>query len=262
MDTFLPIDTAAVEQLSKRFLGQWSRLVSVTNWEKGRIICQWRDTLQAQARPPREFSDETWSRQVGQISSQHVGRLRRVHERFHQLHTEYTKLYWSHFLAALDWTDAEQWLSAASQGRWSVEAMRNKRWEALGGKPGEEPEAAIPVAEYDEDAAQKALDTTEPSDREPDEPDYEKRGSDFDTSAPWEDEDDDFTQDAYRESNESETVRPFAELPELPPDLADAFESFKLAILRHKLDDWQEISRNDVLATLETLKQLVVAPSA
>ena len=33
-----PVDAGA-------FVGQWNRLVSTTNWEKGRIICQWRDAL-------------------------------------------------------------------------------------------------------------------------------------------------------------------------------------------------------------------------
>ena len=27
-----------------RFVGQWNRLVSTTNWEKGRIICEWQPT--------------------------------------------------------------------------------------------------------------------------------------------------------------------------------------------------------------------------
>ena len=31
-------------------------------------------------------------------------------------------------------------------------------------------------------------------------------------------------------------------LPELPDDLAEAFDAMKLAILRHKRDDWQEIA--------------------
>ncbi len=43
-------------------------------------------------------------------------------------------------------------------------------------------------------------------------------------------------------------VRPFANLTELPDDLADAFEAFKLAVLHHKMDGWQEISREDVLS--------------
>ena len=35
----------------------------------------------------------------------------------------------------------------------------------------------------------------------------------------------------------------------------------KLAILRHKRDDWQEITAADVLRTLDALKALVTAPS-
>ena len=47
-------------------------------------------------------------------------------------------------------------------------------------------------------------------------------------------------------------------LAELPTDLAEAFEAFKLAILHHKLDGWQQVTSADVLASLEALKQLVV----
>jgi hypothetical protein len=57
-----------------------------------------------------------------------------------------------------------------------------------------------------------------------------------------------------------EFVRPFAELTDLPEDLAEAFESFKLALLRHKMNGWEEISCEDVLASLEALKQLATAP--
>ncbi len=58
-----------------------------------------------------------------------------------------------------------------------------------------------------------------------------------------------------------QAVRPFADLPELPADLAEAFDTFKLAILRHKLDGWNQVSRSDVLASLESLKQLALAPA-
>jgi hypothetical protein len=61
--------------------------------------------------------------------------------------------------------------------------------------------------------------------------------------------------------DEIQFVRPFENLAELPEDLAEAFESFKLAILRHKTDDWRQISRDDVLASLDALKELVLAPS-
>ena len=57
-------------------------------------------------------------------------------------------------------------------------------------------------------------------------------------------------------------VRPFENLPELPEDVAEAFEALKLAILRHKTEEWQEISREDMLGTLEALKELALAPAA
>ncbi len=59
----------------------------------------------------------------------------------------------------------------------------------------------------------------------------------------------------------NELVRPLAELPELPQDLADAFEAYQLAILRHKANHWGDISQDDVLASLEALKGLVLAPA-
>jgi hypothetical protein len=46
----------------------------------------------------------------------------------------------------------------------------------------------------------------------------------------------------------------------MPDDLQAAFESFKLAILRHKLAGWVEIPRDDLLHTLDALKQLALAP--
>jgi hypothetical protein len=41
----------------------------------------------------------------------------------------------------------------------------------------------------------------------------------------------------------------------------DAFESFKLAILRHKTSGWQDVSCDDVLHTLNALKALATAPA-
>jgi hypothetical protein len=47
----------------------------------------------------------------------------------------------------------------------------------------------------------------------------------------------------------------------LPGDLNEAFELMKLAIIAHKLTGWQEIARDDVLAVLESLRQLAMAPA-
>src|SRR5262249_27853046 len=58
-----------------------------------------------------------------------------------------------------------------------------------------------------------------------------------------------------------ELVRPFENLPDLPDDLAEAFDAMKLAILRHKRDGWRAIPASDLLRTLDALKALVTAPA-
>ena len=90
-----------------RFIGQWNRLISTTNWEKGQIICQWREALITSGTAVTEYSDEAWAQLVGGVTSQHVGRLRRVYHRFGDVSTQYESLHWSHFHACLDWDDAD-----------------------------------------------------------------------------------------------------------------------------------------------------------
>lgn len=62
------------------------------------------------------------------------------------------------------------------------------------------------------------------------------------------------------DDDDPKPARPFATLPSLPPDVTDAFESFKLCILRHKLSGWQEISRDDLIVSLEALVDLARGP--
>jgi hypothetical protein len=255
---------------SQPFVGQWNRLVSTTNWDKGRIITDWRQALLAQDAVVSEYSDEAWARLVGGVTGQHVGRLRRVYQRFGAKQKEYAGLYWSHFQAALDWTDAEMWLEGAVQQNWSVARMREQRWETLGAIAADKPRSADVIAsEEDEDfepARTQAPDVaTRLSDVQgeiPGGPRHE--GSDFG--------DDDggahsrSTADRDFAANSSpaeplDLVRPFANLPVLPDDLADAFDQFKLAILHHKTAGWQEVLADDVLRSLDALKILCTAPS-
>ena len=56
-------------------------------------------------------------------------------------------------------------------------------------------------------------------------------------------------------------LRPFANLPPLPDDLADAVERLKLVLLRHKADGWRDIACADFCAVLEAMKELALAPS-
>lgn len=260
-----------VEETSAEFLGQWNRLVSSTNWEKGRIIAAWRERLRESGAPTQEWTDEAWSAQVGNVTPQHVGRLRRVYQRFSSTVDRYPGLYWSHFQAALDWDDAEMWLEGAVQNGWSVSVMRHTRWETLGSAPDQQPrEADVVSAELDEDVEptedrptdHPAFDTAGPSlaaDAQEAEDEFEaEQGEedDFESSAS---SSLDVVEPAADEARPS--VRPFAELPPLPPDLTEAMEQLKLAILRHKVAGWPECPCDSVLAMLDALRQLTVAPA-
>jgi len=264
----LGIELDDLRKSSRRFIGKWNNLVSTTNWEKGVIITQWRQSLIDSGSPASKYSDEAWAQLVGGVTSQHVGRLRRVHQRFGQTYKEYKGLYWTHFHAATEWNDAEMWLEGAVQNKWSVSQMRNQRWETMGKIESDRPlERDIVISELDEDfePANAEKPHTEEvvgkfGDIKPgprfDGPDF----GDEDVSAAKGKSKKGAEKIAAEAAEKIDFVRPFEKIAELPEDLADAFESFKLAILRHKADGWQEISCEDVLAGLDALKQLATAP--
>lgn len=253
---------ALIEETSTEFLGRWNQLVSTTNWEKGRIIAEWRERLIESEAPAQSYSDEDWSRRVGSVSGQHAGRLRRAWDRFGKVYQQFEGLYWSHFQAALDWDDAEMYLEGAVQSGWSVAQMRAGRWEAMGALADDEPhEQDVVAAEFDEDAppvdnadmddSTHAVESSEKSDRADD--------SNFDPDAISEDAPFDDPVEPVDESASAEPtapVRPFENLPPLPDDLDEAFEALKIAILSHKLSEWQEVSADDVLAHLDAVKVL------
>ncbi|MGN6134619.1 MAG: hypothetical protein ACTHOU_08965 [Aureliella sp.] len=256
------VEDARSVELSEPFVARWSVLISRTNWEKGAIIAAWRSELEGQGAPSSAYSDEAWSRRVGGVTSQHVGRLRRVYQRFGNTYASYANLYWTHFLAALDWDDAEMWLEGASQSKWSVSEMRSTRWEATGGDPATQPtENEIVSASTDEDFSPLAEPVAKEKDDERessrdipegpryDEPDFGDEPGDnsgavatADDEMPWE------------EGPSEPPTSPFASLPALPVDVADALEQFKLAIIRHRTAQWAELSQEDMLRTLDALK--------
>jgi hypothetical protein len=254
-----PAENPAIETASNEYLGRWNRLVSTTNWEKGRIVAEWREILVAANAPPSAYSDEAWSRRVGSVTPQHTGRLRRVYQRFAAMREAYHGLYWSHFQAALDWDDAEMWLEGAVQNRWSIAEMQGQRSRTLGALVEESVEAT--AVEVDEDAVVAPVDLPPAGSasmieaREADEADADDANfSDaIDASAPLD------TADSY--AGDEPPLRPFENLPSLPADLRDAFDGFKLAIIHHRISHWQEVRREDVLATLEALRQLTLAPA-
>ncbi len=145
-------DVYVVEEAAREYVGRWNRLISKTNWEKGLLISEWRAGMILSSAPAQLYSDDAWSRRVGNVSPQHVGRLRRVYERFSEAYENYPGLYWSHFQAALDWNDAEVWLEGAVHQRWSVTQMRKQRWVAIGAPPECKPrDEDVILAELDED---------------------------------------------------------------------------------------------------------------
>lgn len=263
-------EAALENEASAEFLGRWSRLVSTTNWEKGRIISEWRAALEESQATAAERSDETWSRLVGNLTPQHAGRLRRTYDRFGSVTENYTGLYWSHFQAALDWNDAEMWLEGALLNSWSVAKMRETRAEAHGNNPEDEPE--LSAESLDEDSGDAPA-PTEPllaetavvqdvggedlpsGDESADSEGVQAAGkSPAQTAAARET---DLAEDAHA----APAAQPLADLPTLPDDLADAFDAFKVAIVRHRLDGWQEVTVDETLAALSALRELALAPS-
>jgi hypothetical protein len=183
-----------------------------------------------------------------------------VFQRFGSSYEQYRGLYWSHFQSALDWDDAEMWLEGGVQNNWSVSEMRRTRWETLGAIPADQPRAEDQIsAEVDEDI-NPALDDSHRDQRAHfDEGPPIPEGPDFgDTDEVAEGSHGHSTATTVDDVPAPPPFRPFEHLGELPPDLAEAFDAFKLAILRHKTDGWQQISRNDVLASLDALKELAL----
>lgn len=245
---------------SKPFVGQWNNLISTTNWEKGEIICSWRKSLEDEKVAASQYSDEAWSQLVGGVTPQHVGRLRRTYERFGPTFKEYEGVYWSHFYAALDWDDAEMWLEGSVQNKWSVSGMRQQRWETLG-KVGEAPDSSeIISSEVAEEVQSLALsENTRTNDRDyiegpvhegPDWGDGEEGGSSKKSKSSEDDSDNDVA------APKPHAVRPFESFKDLPSDIEEIANEFKVAIIRHKADDWDEISQQDMIGLLDALKQL------
>ncbi len=255
-------ESAPQNETVERFVGQWNRLVSTTNWEKGRIICQWREALIADGAAVTEYSDEAWAQLVGNVTSQHVGRLRRVFQRFGELTDQYEGLYWSHFQAAHDWDDAEMWLEGAIQNQWSVSQMRGKRWETLGTPPeaqraeveqGEfldESETPVPSSAGDDNTKVGTVASSTTSVKSLSSTDETSTDSSPKSAEPHE------SSPAKEKSNRK---RLNVDVESLPDDLADAFESFKLAIIAHRHDGWSETTPETVVECLNALRELALA---
>ena len=255
-------------ELAEPFIGQWNKLISTTNWEKGRIISEWRRKLMESGVDATQYSDEAWSRRVGGVTAPHVGRLRRVYERFHESYASYDGLYWSHFLAALDWQDAPMWLEGAAGEGWSISAMREKRWQAEGAVDSKRPtDSQIVSVDLDEDITEPAQGDSQrreydndgsgvagPTFEGPDFGDEEElqslAGQNPDGAAASRSEDDE-------EATADKPVQPFRGLPPLPDDLNDAVEALKLSVLRHKATEWRDVDLETIDRYLEAVRIMI-----
>jgi len=233
--------------------------ISTTNWEKGEIICKWRKELLKKDAPASEYSDDAWSQLVGGVTPQHVGRLRRTSERFGDVFGDYKGLFWSHFYAALDWDDAEMWLEGAVQSKWSISGMRQQRWETMGKVESDRPQDGDIVSiEMQEETQSLALSETKrnndkdyiegpvhegPDFGDEDEPSGSKKSSKGDV------DDDEPTAKPHQ-------IKPFEAFKDLPDDVMEAANEFKVAIIKHKLSEWEEIEQKEMLGLLDALKQL------
>ncbi|MGL4593641.1 MAG: hypothetical protein ACRCUY_02805 [Thermoguttaceae bacterium] len=279
----LCLNSPQVDSISTPFVGNWNAVVSQTNWEKGAIICRWRSELIGKNMSRGAYSDEAWSRRVGNVTAQHVGRLRRVAERFGEKKNEYPNLFWSHFQVALDWEDAELWLEGATQSSWSVAQMRIQRWEAIGApedlkpKPEDIIEGEIESGGHAEITFGSDSQNHSPSKNKELGKETKTRTADigsadlvegFDpNSAPFDIDQENITP---RKRSDSKQFTEATDLPstgqlleslracsELPSDLAEALEALKVAILSHKLAGWKDVPRQKVAQCVEWMQGLI-----
>lgn len=272
----LLLNSPLVDELSVSHVGHWNTLVSRTNWEKGSLILQWRATMVAAEVPKTAYSDDAWSRRVGNVTPQHVGRLRRVAERFGEKAKDYSDLFWSHFQAAMDWEDAEMWLEGAVQNGWSVAQMRVQRWEAVGAPEEMKPRSEdVFTAELDEDVSPgndatrtrggvSQIVTAKVSEIGPADivegfdserpPRQEETGT---TSKKPRKSDQKSKEDVSNGHSTGELLDQLGNCSDLPSDLAEAFETLKIAVLNHKLSGWKEVSPHKLIKKIDLIKSLV-----
>ncbi|MBR5414706.1 MAG: hypothetical protein IK105_02105 [Thermoguttaceae bacterium] len=274
-----PEKAPLINEIAIEFIGFWNRLISQTNWEKGKVIYSWRTRLVEAGLPRSVYSDEAIAQRIGGISSQHVGRLRRVYEKFGADDApwrgeEYKSLYWSHFQAALDWDDAPRWLKKASVEALSVAQMRIARWEEYGAPADRKPkESDIVASEPDEDVnprndSQAEFLDTVPVALSEDKDEAKKSAAPEETPSPDDEKPDNSALLESKGSDEpwtspvaptGEILRAMGDFPALPDDLARPIAELKEAILNHKVSGWADVSQNDLVVWLGALRGLVLS---
>ncbi len=277
-ETVPPEKEPIIDEIASEFVGFWNLLVSKTNWEKGKVIHSWRVKLQEAGMPRRVYSDEAISQRIKDVTPQHVGRLRRVYERFGEQEI-LPNLYWSHYQAALDWDDADEWLQKASAEGLSIAQMRLERWEKFGASLKTKPkDDEIVTAEIDEDVnpyndegslavepkITEDVDGKRAKEKKDDKEDKKKKkakksqeselGEFAGEVEPWESD-----PDAAPEFTTADVLDAINKLDPLPNDFQEAIENLKVAILTRKIEEWKDVQPIQIAAYLSELKRLLVS---
>lgn len=250
----------SIAETSEPFIGNWQQLISQTNWEKGKIIQEWRTRLLENDVAAKLYSDPAWSRLVGEVSPQHVGRLRRTWTRFGKDYQDYEGLYWSHFFVALEWEDSEMWLEGAVQNKWSVSKMRYQRWETLGKLKEDEPNPRELVANPDEEGVSMIASPANDGETvyKDDAPSIQgplREGPDFGEDAD-EASGNGLPGQSHLDSNQ-DRVDIEAILADIPAEIARPFRQLRTAIAAARTDDWSSVKRIHLIALVNDLKMLL-----
>ena len=268
-----PEKAPLVDEIAAEFVGFWNVLVSKTNWEKGKVVHSWRAKLQEAGMPRSVYSDEALSQRIGNVSPQHVGRLRRVYERFGDKPV-LPNLYWSHYQAALDWDDADEWLARASEEKSSVAQMRVARWEKNGAVlqskpraeedyPTERDEDVNPLNDSNADAPMTSQETDANANPDENAPKKKKKNKAKNRESelgeysgelePWE------RDGSATEFTTGDVLNAIAQLDPLPTELAEPLEALKVAVLTRKIEGWPDAAPSQIAAHLSEIKRLLVA---
>ncbi len=236
------LDYEKISEDSTRYIENWQQLVSQTNWEKGKIICQWRESVCKLHPEIESVSDRAWSQLIGNVSSEHVGRLRRTFQRFGETHTNYDNLSWTHFMVATAWDDAEMWLEGAVQNGWTIDSMRRTRWESMGARDTEIPRAEdVIVEEISVDGDQAVA-----------------RGDGEVIEGPilegpdWGESDQSSTSDHQADEDVIQGI-----LDSAPEELVEAYQALTTAIESCREENWKGLSRRQAFKLINSLKNLV-----
>ena len=138
--------------------------------------------------------------------------------------------------------------------------MRQQRWETMGKVESEKPQDGDIVSiEMQEETQSLALsESKRNNDKEYIEgpvhegPDF---GDESDAEGSKKSKGDDDEEDG-KPATKPHQIKPFEAFTDLPDDVMEAASQFKVAIIKHKLNEWEEIEQKEMLGLLDALKQL------